>query len=141
MSISLVPNQGATLAGVSNQVVELPLISHQSSGQSFSVSLAALCESANDAAPLVAIFRKPHLGLFLKGNNGLGDLEPGEQSGISHVGQQRRRGPALLPDVAAKPGWDHWVDDLRERPFADLREPGADICGKRAVDGDAGHVR
>ena len=58
----------------------------------------------------------------------------------SHVSQQHRPSPALLPKVAAKPGWDYWVDSLRKRPFANLREPGADICGKRTVDGDAGHA-
>ena len=89
---------------------------------------------------LVAVFRKPHLCLFLKGNDGLGDLEPGEQSGILHVGQQHRRGPALLPEVASKPGWVHWVESLRKRPFVNLREPSADICGKRTIDGDAGHA-
>jgi len=48
-------NKGATLAGVPDQIVELYLISHQSSGQFFSVSLAALCEFADDATPLIAV--------------------------------------------------------------------------------------
>ena len=47
-------NQGATLAGVSDKVVELSLVSHQSPSQSPSVSLAALREFADNAAGLVA---------------------------------------------------------------------------------------
>ena len=53
----LCSNQCATLAGVSDKEVELSFVDHQPSGHSFSVNLASLSELADDAAPLIAVFR------------------------------------------------------------------------------------
>ena len=40
-------NQGATLSGVSDQVVELSFVGHQPPSQPFSVGLGFLCELAD----------------------------------------------------------------------------------------------
>lgn len=69
--------KGATLAGVSDKVIELTLIGHQPSGLSSSVSLTALHEFAFDASHLVEVFWKPEPGLFLESDDGLADFEGG----------------------------------------------------------------
>jgi len=87
---------------------------------------------------MVAALRQPDLLRFER-NDGLGDLKPGEQTGLSHAREQHIWGPLLLMAVAPEPGYDHGVNSVGELPCADLVEAGADVPGERSVNNDAYH--
>ena len=109
-------------------------------GEPLAISLGALCELADDRACLVPQVWEPDLGLLLKGDDGLGDLEFGQEASLYHIGEQDRRHPLLLLEVGAEPGPHNWVEALGELPSSDLCEAGADVVWHWAVNGDAGHA-
>ena len=132
-------NQCATFAGVSDKEVELSFVVHQPSGHSFSVNLASLSELADDAAPLIAVFREPNLGLFLKGNDGFKDFEGFQETRLCQEGKKLCRIPAVLREMFSKPRRDNSVA-VCELPLLDLGKASANVFRKGTFDGHAGHA-
>ena len=137
-------NEGAALAGVSDKEVELALVCHQPPGEALAIGFGALRKLTNDRAGLVPRVREPHLRLLLKGNDGLGNLELGQEARLDHVGKESRGHPLLFLEVGAEPRCHNRVKAGGKLPAADLGEAGADVVDsyaiKWAVDGDAGHA-
>ena len=131
-------NRCATLAGVSDKEVKLSFVDHQPSGHSFSLNLASLSELADDAAPLIAVFREPNLGLFLKGNDGFTDFEGFQEARLCQEGKKLCRSPAVLREMFSKPRGYNSVA-VCELPFLDLGKTSANVFRKGTVDGHASH--
>ena len=60
-------DKGATLAGVSHQVVQFTLVCNQLASETLAFCFCALGEHANDATTLLSVFREPDLLLCIKG--------------------------------------------------------------------------
>ena len=133
-------NEGAALAGVSDKEVELALVCHQPPGEALAFGFGALRELSDDRARLVPRVREPHLRLLLEGNDGLGNLELGQEPRLDHVGKKSRGHPLLFLEVRAEPRCHNRVKAGGKLPAADLGEAGADVVRQWAVDGDAGHA-
>ena len=129
-------NQSAALTGASHEAVEFSLVYHQPSGQSSAVGFGTLGELANDAAALISIFREPHIGLLLKGDDGFPNLQGFQETGFCEVGQELRRGPtaAFGSEMLPESGRNDGMTDCIKLPFLDLGEACAYVFWKRAVD-------
>ena len=103
--------QGATLAGVSHEEVELVSVGHQPSCQSFAIGFGALSEFADDGAALVTVLWEPHIGLLLEGDDRLPDFERPQQARLCEEGKKLCPGPTAfgrakcLPNQAGMTGW------------------------------------
>ena len=124
-----------------DEEVEFSLVDHQPSGQSSAVGFGTLGELANDAAALISVFRKPHIGLLLKGGDGFPNLQGFQETGFCEVGQKLRRGPtaAFGSEMLPEPGRDDGMTGKIKLPFLDLGEACAYVFWKRAIDCYAGH--
>ena len=132
-------NQSAALTGVSHEEVEFSLVDHQPSGQSSAVGFCIFGELANDAASLISIFREPHIGLLLKGDDGFPNLQGFQETGFCEVGQELRRGPTAASEMLPEPGMNEGMTCCIKLPFLDLGEACAYVFWKRAIDCYAGH--
>ena len=136
--------QGPALPAVTNEEVELALVCDKPACKPLAVGFGALPKLSDDRACLVPRVREPHLCLLLEGNDGLGNLELGQEARLDHVGKKSCGHPLLFLEVRAEPRCHNRVKAGGKLPAADLGEAGADVVDsyatKWAVDGDAGHA-
>ena len=68
-------DKGATLAGISHQVVQFTLVCNQTASETLAFCFCALGELPNDDTTLVSVFRKPDILRCLKGYDDLPGVE------------------------------------------------------------------
>ncbi|KAK3771924.1 hypothetical protein RRG08_053905 [Elysia crispata] len=132
--------QGSTLPAVTNEKVEFALVRDKSACEPPAVGFGALCKLSDDRARLVPRIREPHLRLLLEGNDGLSDLELGQEARLDHIGKKRNGCPLFFLEMRAEPRCHNRMKVDGELPAADLGEAGADVDRQWAVDSDAGHA-
>ena len=112
-------NPCAILAGVSDKEVEL-FFRRSPTVWTFFLRQPCLSELADDAAPLIAVFLEPNLGMLLKGNDGFTDFEGFEEARFCQEGKKLCRSPVVLREM--------FFQTTRGRQGGSLRSP---ISGPR----------
>ena len=105
----------------------------------FSVNHASLSELVDDAAPLIAVFREPNLGLFLKGNEGFTDFEGLQEARPCQERKKLCRSPAGRCEMFSKPSGDDRMA-VCDLPFLDHGKASANVFRKGVIDGHADHA-
>ena len=132
--------QRTGLTRFTDEEVKLALVCDKPACKPLAVGFGALRKLSDDRARLVPWVREPHLCLLLEGNDGLGNLELGQEARLDHVGKKSRGHPLLFLEVRAEPRRHNRVKAGGKLPAADLGEAGADVLRERSVNGDAGHA-